>query len=161
VSMLDEYPNLVILQTMSKAFGAAGLRIGMGIMNSDLVQVLNNIKPPYNISSANQEAALQQLDNITEVRQSIIDIKIERTRLQAELEKLKMVDRIFPSQANFLLIRFYQSRTVLAQLLVNGIVVRDRSSHHNCHDCIRISIGTREENQQLLECLIKIENELL
>lgn len=153
VTMLGEYSNLVVLQTMSKAFGCAGLRIGVGIMDSDLVQILNKIKPPYNISTANQDAALLRLENLDDVKRSIDAIRQERARIELLLLEMDIVDRIFPSQANFLLVRFQNSRKVLAQLLAEGIVVRDRSTHTHCNDCIRISIGTRMENELLIDCL--------
>jgi len=157
ISRLDDYPNLIILQTFSKSLGAAGIRLGMGFMNPFLVMILNKIKPPYNISSPNQKVAISRLNDMDRIIGFVELIKTNRIKLRLELEKLSNVDHVFPSEANFLLVRFSNHYKVFTQLISQGIVVRDRSSNTHCENCIRFSIGTENENEQLLKALKTIK----
>ena len=154
---LTEYNNLVVLQTFSKSLGAAGIRIGMGFMNSYLVGILNKIKPPYNISSTNQEAALKRLSDLEVVNILVDKIKKNRTVLKTSLEALPIVEYIYPSSANFLLVRFQDYKKVFSTLIDRKIIVRDRSSNTNCEGCLRISIGTEIEIQKLIGVLKTIK----
>ena len=154
---LSQYQNLVVIQTFSKSLGAAGIRIGMGFMHPYLVGILNKIKPPYNISSINQEAAVKRLNDLDVVNILVERIKKSRTGLRAALLTLPIIEYIYPSSANFLLVRFQDYKKVFSTLINNNIIVRDRSSNANCGGCLRISIGTGTENQKLLDVLKTIK----
>ncbi len=154
---LSEFDNLVVLQTFSKSLGAAGIRIGMGFMNQYLVEILNKIKPPYNISVPNQEAALDRLNELERINKLVGDIKKSITILKKDLNELSSVDFIFPSSANFLLVKFHDYKKVFSTLIDHKIIVRDRSSITNCEGCLRISIGTETENLKLIEVLKSIK----
>lgn len=150
---LPEYPNLVVLQTLSKAWGLAGLRVGMAFASERIIDVLNRIKPPYNISQATQELALEALKNTAEVNDMIKEIVGMRIELAEKLSRLSSVQNVYPSEANFLLVKIKEARKVYEVLLKEGIVVRDRSSAPGCSDCLRITIGTKKQNEQLLGIL--------
>lgn len=152
-SELPEYPNLVILQTLSKAWGLAALRIGMAFASEAIVQVMNRIKPPYNINQASQELVLKALDEIGQVNDMIRVIVRERERLETALAALPVVKHVFESDANFLLVRVDDAKGIYRSLLGKGIVVRDRSNVVLCDDCLRITVGTEKENDELLNAL--------
>lgn len=152
---LGKWPNLVVMQTLSKAYGLAGLRLGVAFADSAIIGWLNKIKPPYNISQAAQQHALQHLKNAEIIQNQINEIKAEREKLFARLRMLKIVEKVFPSDANFLLVRFVHSRPVYDYLLQKGIIVRDRSSVRHGNNCLRITIGTPEENKRLIDALQK------
>jgi histidinol-phosphate aminotransferase len=151
ISLLEEIPNLVVLQTLSKAHGLAGARIGMAFANPDIIAILNRIKPPYNINTLSMRAAQEVLSNNKTISDQISEVKEERKRLEIELLKLKFVNRIFSSDANFLLIQFSNSKSVFNALLKAGIVVRNRATQ--VENCLRITIGSKIENNQLLKIL--------
>ncbi len=153
---LTEYPNLVILQTLSKAWGLAGLRMGMAFAGDLIIDVLNKIKPPYNIGQATQELVLKALDKTPEVNQMIKKIVQLRIELAERLSRLSSVINVYPSDANFLLVQIRNARQVYEILLNQGIVVRDRSSAAGCEDCLRITVGTKEENDKLVEILCQL-----
>ena len=147
---LNDYPNLVVLQTFSKAWGLAGLRLGMAFASKELVDILNKIKPPYNINQATQELVMQALREKEKVTQSVEATLAGRAYLQQELQQLPMILKIFPSDANFLLIKMQGAKDIYQYLLKCGIVVRDRSNVLLCNDCLRITVGTEEENAALI-----------
>ncbi len=148
---LKDFPNLVILQTFSKAWGMAGLRLGMAFAGAEIIGVMNNIKPPYNINILAQEAALTALADVAWHDRVVAETLQERERLCVELAKFSFVKRVFPTDANFLLVEMQQSRRVYAALVRENIIVRDRSSVTLCDDCLRITVGTEAENTRLLE----------
>jgi histidinol-phosphate aminotransferase len=150
---LNEYPNLVIMQTMSKAWGLAALRLGMAFASKDIINILNRIKPPYNINQATQELALQALDRVEEVNEMIREIVRERKILESSLPELRVVKKVHPSDANFLLVEVTKPLEIYEYLLSRGIVVRDRSRVQLCEGCLRLTVGTPEENKILLEAL--------
>ncbi|MBD1396050.1 histidinol-phosphate transaminase [Pontibacter sp. JH31] len=150
---LEEYPNLVVLQTFSKAWGMAGLRLGMAFASEEIVALLDKIKPPYNINEATQQLALQALQHTEELTYMIEEIVQEREMLIQALPTLKVVEKVYPSDANFLLVKVKDANGLYAYLLDKGIVVRNRSSLPGCEGCLRISIGTVEENQQLFQAI--------
>ncbi len=150
---LTEYPNLVIMQTLSKAWGLAGLRVGMAFASEFIIGVLNKIKPPYNISQATQELALEALNGVSEVNEMIKEIVVLRNDLAGQLRRLSSVQIVYPSEANFLLVKIKEARKVYEILLNEGIVVRDRSSAPGCADCLRITVGTKKQNENLLRIL--------
>ena len=151
IELLEQYPQLMVLQTFSKAWGMAGLRLGMAFCNPEIVSVFNNLKFPYNINQLTQEHALVALDNATEKDKLVADILSERAYLKAQLSSLDNVKKIFPSDANFLLVQVQQAKAVFDTLIESKIIVRDRSRVMLCNDCLRITVGTREENIKLLE----------
>jgi histidinol-phosphate aminotransferase len=150
---LKKYPNLVVLQTFSKAWGLAGLRLGMCYASKEIISVLNKIKYPYNINIRTQELALEALDNAYRKDVWVDEILKEREQLKRELQKLEIVDNIFPSDANFLLVRVKDAPAAYQYLIEKRIIVRDRSRVNLCYNCIRITVGTPEENKRLIEAL--------
>jgi len=155
---LTEYPNLVIMQTLSKAWGLAGLRMGMAFASEMIIDVMNRIKPPYNIGQATQELVLEALKGTDEVNEMIKEIVGMRNDLSIKISRLSSVLNVYPSEANFLLVKIKEARNVYETLLKKGIVVRDRSSAPGCSDCLRITVGTREQNEKLIDTLEHIEN---
>ena len=150
---LEEYPNLVVLQTFSKAWGMAGLRLGMAFASAEIIELLDKIKPPYNINQSTQELALKALENDEQLKYMIEEIVQERELLEKALPTLKAVEKVYPSDANFLLVKVTDANGLYKHLLNDGIVVRNRSSLPGCENCLRISIGTLEENQQLIQSI--------
>jgi histidinol-phosphate aminotransferase len=153
IQELTEYPNLVVMQTLSKAWGLAALRVGMAFASEEIIQVMNKIKPPYNISQAAQELALQALENVTQVNEWIRETVIERDKLSTALEQLPLVLKAYPSDANFILARTTDAKAIYQYLVEQGIVVRDRSRVELCAGCLRITVGTPEENEKLVGAL--------
>ncbi len=150
VPLLNNYPNLVVLQTLSKAWGLAAIRLGMCFASKEIIAVLNKIKPPYNISILAQQTALEELHFEVRKNRWVSEIITEREKLRESLGKLKAVEKVFPSDANFLLVRIGNARKVYEGLVKKGIIVRDRSNVILCEDCLRITVGTPQENQILL-----------
>lgn len=153
IAELTEYPNLVIMQTLSKAWGLAGLRLGMAFASSPIIELMNKVKYPYNINTATQLLALEALNNIDWVNEHINKTVLEREKLRTQLLNLPDNEVVFPSDANFLLVKMKQARRIYEQLCSKGIIVRDRSKIILCDDCLRITIGTSEENIRLIEGL--------
>ncbi|MDR3009379.1 MAG: histidinol-phosphate transaminase [Sphingobacterium sp.] len=153
---LAEYPNLVVLQTLSKAWGLAALRLGMAFASKEIIAVYNKIKPPYNINQATQDIVLEALDQVDQVNDWIKETVAEREKLVRELLELDYVQHITPSDANFILVKMDQPREVYDYLVQYGIIVRDRSKVELCEGCLRITVGTPAENQILLEKLNQI-----
>ncbi len=150
---LTEYPNLVVLQTMSKAWGLAGLRVGMAFAGEPIIEVMNRIKPPYNIGQPTQDLLLKALKETASVNERIQEIVTMRELLAADLDKLPIVRKVYPSDANFLLVKIDNAKAVYESLLTRGIVVRDRSRIVLCNDCLRITVGKKTENEELLKAL--------
>jgi histidinol-phosphate aminotransferase len=155
---LTEYPNLVIMQTLSKAWGLAGLRLGMAFASQPIIELMSKVKYPYNINSATQLLALEALNNIDWVNEHIATTVVERERLKNELLNLSFTEVIYPSDANFLLVKMKDARKKYEQLCDKGIIVRDRSKVILCDDCLRITIGTPQENKQLIEELSNLKS---
>jgi histidinol-phosphate aminotransferase len=155
IASLDDYPNLVILQTFSKAWGLAALRLGMAFASTEIINILDRVKPPYNINQATQELALEALQHVDQVNEMIREIVDMRTELTAVFNKMPLVQTVYPSDANFLLVKVIDAPGVYDYLLQEGIVVRDRSKVELCEDCLRITIGTEQENTVLVDALIK------
>ena len=152
-NQLPEFPNLVVLQTLSKAWGLAALRLGMAFSSAAIIEVMNKIKPPYNIGQASQELALQALDRVEEVNEMILAIAKEKGVLIKQLGLLPVVEKIYPSDANFLLVKVKDPKSIYQFLLDKGIVVRDRSNVILCEGCLRITVGTEKENHDLIQRL--------
>ncbi len=156
VNLINDFPNLVILQTLSKAYGMAGLRIGMAFSNPMIIDFMNKVKAPYNLNEYSILQAIEAIKNKSIVDKWIEDIRNEKRKMINALGELDFVLKINPSQANFLLVKFNDAKTVYHYLLSKGIVVRDRSSQVNCENCLRITIGTKEENTELITVLKEI-----
>ncbi len=153
VGDLKDYPNLVVMQTFSKAWGLAALRLGLTFASPEIIGYLNKIKPPYNINGASQDLALKALDNLADVNSMILETISERERLVANLQSLDVVTTIYPSDANFILVKVKGADALYQHLKNKGIIVRNRSNVVLCDDCLRITIGTAEENAQVIEAI--------
>lgn len=151
---LAQYPNLIVMQTFSKAWGLAGIRLGMAIASPQIIALFNKVKPPYNINRLSQQAALNALHRAEETRQKIDTLIGQRALLQQYLSSMAFVERIYPSDANFLLVKTSHPRELYEFLLTRGIIVRDRSRQPLCEGCLRITVGTPEENEQLWRALL-------
>jgi histidinol-phosphate aminotransferase len=153
LSELDHYPNLVVLQTFSKAWGLAGLRLGMCFASEEIISVLNKIKSPYNLSSPTQQLLFDMLNHKDEKNEMVVKILVAREKLKAELVQLPIVQKIYPSDSNMLLVKFDDAESLMKYLIYQKIIVRDRSKVKLCDGCLRISVGTELENKQLLIAL--------
>lgn len=152
---LDEYPNLLVMQTFSKAWGLASLRLGMAFASIEIIQVLNRIKPPYNISGLTQDTVIAAMDQVDKMKAMVKAILKERDILEDGLKQLSLVKKVHPSDANFLLVKVSEARKVYNYLIEEKIIVRDRSKIILCEDCLRLSVGSPLENKLLLEALKK------
>jgi histidinol-phosphate aminotransferase len=150
---LKDYPNLVVMQTFSKAWGLAALRLGMNFASTEIIDILNKIKPPYNINQATQELALKALDHLDDVNTMIKDTVEEREELVKNLLQLPLIQKVFPSDANFVLAKMTDATAIYNYLKEKGIIVRNRSNVILCEDCLRITVGTSKENEQLISAL--------
>lgn len=156
IKELTEYPNLVVMQTFSKAWGLAALRLGMAFAARPVIDVLNKVKPPYNINQATQDIALEALKNIVQVNDWIKITVEEREKLSSDLTALPMVRKVYPSDANFVLVEVEEALKTYNALVEQGIIIRDRSKVTLCEGCLRITIGTKKENETLLNALKSI-----
>ncbi|MBT5392696.1 MAG: histidinol-phosphate transaminase, partial [Flavobacteriaceae bacterium] len=152
-NLIDKYENLIITQTMSKAYGMAGIRLGMGISNNKIINYINKIKPPYNVNTLTENKALKELNKIDEIKKNIDLVLNQRMLLLTSLEKLDFVEKIYKSDANFLLVKVDNADLRYNQLLEKGIIVRNRSNQPLCQNCLRITIGTKIENNSLIKTL--------
>ena len=150
IQELTEYGNLVVLHTLSKAWGLAGLRLGMAFASQEIIEVFNKVKPPYNINEASQRIALEALQNVEQINNWIKLTVSEREKLINDLGKLKLVLKIFPSDANFILVKTIDAKGIYDHLVNNGIIVRDRSKVELCEGSLRITVGTPDENKTLI-----------
>lgn len=153
---LNKHPNLLILQTFSKAWGLAGLRLGVCFGSGEIISILNKIKYPYNVSITTQELALEALENENKKNKWVDEILKQKKILIKELNAVKLVKKIYPSDSNFILVRVEDAPATYQYLSESGIIVRDRSNVALCDNCLRITIGTPEENRTLLETLKRL-----
>jgi histidinol-phosphate aminotransferase len=156
---LNNYPQLIVLQTVSKAFGMASVRLGMAWCSVEMLAIFNKIKPPYNINGLTQESVLKSFKNKKKIAKEIALIIEERKMLLLELSDLEITTKVYHSDANFILVRFKNALNVYEYLLENGVVVRDRSKEFNCENCLRISIGTANQNKITIKTLKQYSNE--
>jgi histidinol-phosphate aminotransferase len=154
ISLVKSHPNIVVLQTLSKAFGLAGIRCGFAIGNDDVIQLMNNVKAPYNVNKLTSEVAVNAMKNVDTLAVNIKTLMEERDVMVKALNELDFVVKIYPSDSNFLLVRLQQkSQEVYKQMADNGVVVRYRGGELHCKECLRITIGTKEENVSCLDLL--------
>ena len=153
IGILDEYPNLIILQTFSKAWGCAAIRLGMAFASPDIIGIFTKIKYPYNINLLTQQEALRMMQRHYEVQRWVSTLLEERARLMEAFARLSCCKKVFPTDANFFLTRVTHAKAIYDYLVDQGIIVRNRSNVTLCEDCLRITVGTRPENDTLLEAL--------
>ena len=156
---LDKFPNLIVLQTFSKAWGCAAIRLGMAFASPEIIAIFNKIKYPYNVNLLTQQEAIKLLQQPEKIKAWVDIILEERARVMKEIEQLPCCIRVFPTDANFFLAKVYEATAIYNYLVSEGIIVRNRTNVALCNDCLRITIGTKEENDALLEALKKIEVE--
>jgi histidinol-phosphate aminotransferase len=154
---LSQYPNLVILQTFSKAWGSAAIRLGMAFASTEIIGILNKIKYPYNVNILTQKQALTALKNADQTKAWVKTLLAERTVLVQELEKLPLIQHIYPTDANFVLVKVADANAVYHYLVDKSIIVRNRNTVSLCMGCVRITVGTPEENKTLLEELKRFQ----
>lgn len=155
VPLIEKFPNLIVLQTFSKAWGLAGLRVGSAFASPEIIALFNKIKPPYNVSEVAQRALLEVFEKSTDFAASVLNIINERERLIEKLNRMPFVEKIYPSDANFLLVKVKNAEKIYRFLLGEKIVVRNRNNIELCAGCLRITVGTPPENDKLLEALAK------
>ncbi|MCL9804301.1 histidinol-phosphate transaminase [Flavobacterium amniphilum] len=155
---LENYKQLVVTQTLSKAYGMAGIRLGILYASEEIIDVLNKIKPPYNVNALTQLEAIKRLNKNQVAKDEIVSIKREKEILSKQLLEVKFIEKVYPSNANFILIKVDNATKRYNQLLANGFVIRNRSSQPLCQNCLRITVGNEEENKQLIKTLKTIQN---
>jgi histidinol-phosphate aminotransferase len=153
IQELTEYANLVVMQTLSKAWGLAGLRVGMAFASEEIIEVMNKVKPPYNVNESSQQLALEALTNVDQVNGWIKETLLQRDRLVLALKEFDFVVDIYPSDANFILVKTTDANGIYKFLVGKGIIVRNRSKIDLCEGSLRITVGTPEENTILLDTL--------
>jgi histidinol-phosphate aminotransferase len=153
---LDEYPNLIITQTLSKAYGLAGIRLGICYASAGIIAVLNKIKPPYNVNELTQQRALERLVDKEKIQQEIASIIVQRDNLLKVLQEVKFVSEIYPTEANFVLIKVDDATKRYNELIAKGIVIRNRTTQPLCENTLRLTIGTVDENKKLMDALLAI-----
>lgn len=159
VSRLSDFPNLIVTQTLSKAYGMAGIRLGICIASKKIISVLNKIKPPYNVNGLTQLKALERVLAAKSVTEEVANILTERSKLMKALKGVSFVDVIYPTDANFILVKVDDANKRYTQLLEKGIVIRNRSTQPLCKNTLRFTVGTPEENKKLIEVLKDIRDE--
>ena len=153
IGRLNEFPNLIVIQTLSKAYGLAGIRLGACYSSTKIISVLNKIKPPYNVNQLTQETALKALQNRIKTNNEIAIIISERNKLKTDLEEISFIMKVYPSDANFLLVKVDNAIVRYEQLVEHGIIVRNRTNLPLCENCLRFTVGTKEENKKLMNTL--------
>ena len=150
---LDEFPNLIVTQTLSKAYGLAAIRLGICYASKEIISILNKIKPPYNVNQLTQDVALQSLLNQEKVKNNITAIISERNQLIRDLQNVEIVEKVYSSDANFLLVQVDDANLRYKQLVKLGIIVRNRTTQILCDNCLRFTVGTADENKKLINTL--------
>ena len=153
IGRLNEFPNLIVIQTLSKAYGLAGIRLGACYSSTKIISVLNKIKPPYNVNQLTQQTALKALQNSIKTNNEIAIIISERNKLKTDLEEISFIMKVYPSDANFLLVKVDNAIVRYNQLVEYGIIVRNRTNQPICENCLRFTVGTKEENKKLMNTL--------
>jgi histidinol-phosphate aminotransferase len=154
LAKLDQYPNLIITQTLSKAYGLAGIRLGICYGSAEVIAVLNKIKPPYNVNELTQQRALERLQNQAKIDSEITAIIAQREALIKVLSTVSFVEKIYPTEANFILAKVDNANARYDELIAKEIVIRNRTTQPLCENCLRFTIGTEEENKKLIEVLL-------
>jgi histidinol-phosphate aminotransferase len=156
ISLISKYPNIVVLQTLSKAFGLAGIRCGFCLGSPDVIQLMNNVKAPYNVNSLTTEVAMNALDNIKTLEKNIATLLEQRTIVERALKELDFCLKVYPSDANFILFRVKKNaKDIYKAMADGGVVTRYRGTEMHCDECIRVTVGTPEENKIFLALLVE------
>jgi histidinol-phosphate aminotransferase len=154
---LGEFPNLIVTQTLSKAYGLAGIRLGICYASKEIIAVLNKIKPPYNVNQLTQEVALKALQDQEQLKREVMTIVANRKGLASELKEISFIEKIYPSDANFLLVKVDDANRRYKQLIDDGIVVRNRTNQTMCKNCLRFTVGDYIENEELILALMNLQ----
>ncbi|WP_418262910.1 histidinol-phosphate transaminase [Flavobacterium faecale] len=157
LAKLSQYPNLIITQTLSKAYGLAGIRLGICYGSAEVIAVLNKIKPPYNVNELTQQRALERLKDQAKINSEITSIIVQRESLLEVLNEVSFVDKIYPSEANFILAKVDDANKRYDELIAKGIVIRNRTTQPLCENCLRFTIGTESENTVLINALKELK----
>lgn len=157
IQELTEYENLIVMQTLSKAWGLAALRLGLGFASERIIDLFNKVKPPYNINQSSQQLGIQALANIKDVNATILNIVKQRNWIHDQLQQFNFVKIIYSSDSNFILVKVDDADKLYQYLLLHRIIVRNRSKEPLCENCIRITVGTQEENEALINTLKNYE----
>jgi len=157
ISRLSDFPNLIITQTLSKAYGMAGIRLGICVASKEIISILNKIKPPYNVNDLTQSKAIERIMGIENVRDEIRAILDERNKLNKALPKINFIKTVYPTDANFILVKVDDADKRYSMLAKRGIIVRNRSKQSLCENTLRFTVGTPEENTRLINTLRDIE----
>jgi histidinol-phosphate aminotransferase len=161
VSLIGKYPNVVVLQTLSKAFGLAAIRCGFCLGPPDVIQLMNNVKAPYNVNALTSKLALEAFDSVTALSDNVASLLAQREVMAAALEKLEFVTKVYPSDSNFLLFRMKsKAKDTYKAMADGGVVTRYRGTEIHCEECIRVTIGTPSENSAFLDALVKTYSSL-
>lgn len=150
---LAEFPNMIVLNTMSKAWGCAAIRLGMAFASKEIIGLFNKVKYPYNVNELTQNFALQRLSDVFEVEKWVRTIVVERERMVVAFSQLPICEKVYPTDANFFLAKVSDAPTIYTYLIDRGIVVRNRNNVQLCHNCLRITVGSKKENNELLAAL--------
>ncbi|WP_310595809.1 histidinol-phosphate transaminase [Flavobacterium sp.] len=153
IPKIKDYPNLIITQTLSKAYGLAGIRLGICYASAAIIAVLNKIKPPYNVNELTQKRALERLNDSSKIKEEINSIIAQRELLLKVLHEVNFVSKIYPTEANFILIKVDNANQRYDELIAKGIVIRNRTTQPLCENTLRLTVGTEEENKKLIEAL--------
>jgi histidinol-phosphate aminotransferase len=159
MNWLSDFENLFVCQTISKAFGLAGIRVGIGLGCEEVIDLLHKIKPPYNVNSLSQEVATKRLENIRQVEEELIRIKLERSRLKEYLHKNELVQVVYPTEANFILFKVENANAFYTYFVERNVIVRNRTNVFGCQNCLRVTVGTQEENNRFIEVFESLINE--
>lgn len=157
LSRLEEFPNLIVTQTLSKAYGMAGIRLGICYASSEIISILNKIKPPYNVNELTQQRAMERLLNQDEVKKEILNIKQQRDWMIEKLQLVNYISKIYPTDANFILVKVDDASKRYEQLIAKDIVVRNRTNQPLCQNCLRLTVGTPSENKIVMNALKNLE----
>lgn len=158
LSVLDQYPNMIVLQTLSKAWGLAAVRFGMAFASPEIIALFNKVKYPYNINILTQNLVLDELNKEGQKNRWVEILISAREKLAKQLQTVSLVEKVYPSDANFLLVKVSDANTIYKQLVKKGVIVRNRNSVSLCQDCLRITVGTEQENTELIVALVQISN---
>ena len=157
VSRLSDFPNLIVTQTLSKAYGMAGIRLGICYASQEITSILNRIKPPYNVNALTQQKAISQLEQNALTKQQVTDILEEREALVSKLQTVNFISKIYPTDANFVLAKVDDATKRYNQLIEKGIVIRNRTTQPGCENCLRFTVGTKDENDILIKTLTVLQ----
>lgn len=157
IQKLNQFPNLVVTQTLSKAYGMAGIRVGLCYASKEIISVLTSIKPPYNVNTLSQKKALKRLKDLKEVKEEIKKVKKARQKLMELLVDLPIVEKVYPSEANFVLVKVADANATYDKLIAKNIIIRNRTTQPLCENTLRLTVGTKRENKLLIQALKELK----